>query len=232
MNDTNGACPSFNDDIQGTSAVAVAGMINALRITRAPIREQRILYVGAGAAGIGIAHLMRMYMSANKVEAETLRRSCLFFDTQGVVHATRQGLSDAKREFAADAQTLAQYGIDDPRGMSLHQVVSHFRPTMLIGTSTQPGIFTEEVIREMARHVDQPVIFAFSNPTSKSECKPEDAIRWTRGRALVATGSPFPLSHSKKSPTSLDREIMSSSSPDWAWGRLYPRHMRLMMPCC
>lgn len=184
--------PSFNDDIQGTSAVAVAGMINALRITRAPIREQRILYVGAGAAGIGIAHLMRMYMSANNVEAETLRGSCLFFDTQGVVHAMRPDLSDAKREFAADARTLAQYGIDDPRGMSLHQVVSHFRPTMLIGTSTQPGIFTEEVIREMARHVDQPVIFAFSNPTSKSECKPEDAIRWTRGRALVATGSPFP----------------------------------------
>lgn len=184
--------PSFNDDIQGTSAVAVAGMINALKVIRMPVRDQRILYAGAGAAGTGIARLMRIYMESAGVKGEVQHRAQLFVDTRGIVHLGRDDLSKSKREFAAAAAVLSSLGIDHPEGTTLLDAVARFRPTMLVGTTAQGGIFTEQVIREMARHADRPVIFAFSNPTSKSECTPEDALRWTEGRAVIATGSPFP----------------------------------------
>jgi malic enzyme len=184
--------PSFNDDIQGTSAVAVAGMINSLRITDTPIDRLRILYVGAGAAGIGIARLMRLQMMSAGIHADVIHRAQLFMDSHGLVHQGRQDLSESKREFAVDAETLKWLGIGDPSWVTLTDLVARYRPTMLIGTTAEAGVFTEQVIREMAGHVDRPVIFAFSNPTSKAECKPEDAIRWTNGRAVIATGSPFP----------------------------------------
>ena len=184
--------PSFNDDIQGTSAVAVAGMISALKVTGTPISEHRILYAGAGAAGIGIARLVRMLMKAAGVEPDVQRRAQLFVDTRGLVHRGRDDLSAAKREFAAGPDVLASLGLENPEGTTLAEMVALYKPTMLVGTSAKAGLFTEQVIREMAAHVNRPVIFAFSNPNSKAECKPEDAIRWTDGRAIVATGSPFP----------------------------------------
>jgi malic enzyme len=183
---------SFNDDIQGTSAVAAAGIINALKLTRIPAAEQRILYAGAGAAGIGIARLVKMYMGAAGVRSDELSRMQLFIDTRGLVHTGRDDLNASKREFAATDGHLASLGIDRPDGATIVDLVKRFRPTVLVGVSAQGGLFTEPVIREMARHVERPVIFAFSNPNSKSECTPENAIRWTDGRALVATGSPFP----------------------------------------
>jgi malic enzyme len=183
---------SFNDDIQGTSAVAVAGMLNSLKLTGTPIDKQRILYVGAGAAGIGIARLMRMQMLSARVPAESIQRAQLFMDSRGLVHQGREDLSESKRAFAADARMVESLEIDDPSRVTLAEVVANFHPTMLIGTTAQKGVFKEQVVREMARHVDRPVIFAFSNPTSKAECTPEDAIHWTDGRAVIATGSPFP----------------------------------------
>jgi len=184
--------PSFNDDIQGTSAVAVAGLLNALKLTQVPLAEQRILFVGAGAAGNGIARLVRMLMRSAGIDARAQARSQLFMDTKGLIHANRPDLTPGKREFAATTEDLREIGIDDlSKPIPLRDIVQQFRPTVLVGTSAQGGVFTEEVIREMSRHVARPAIFAFSNPTSKSECKPEDAIRWTDGRALIATGSPF-----------------------------------------
>ena len=182
--------PSFNDDIQGTSAVALAGILNSLKVTRKSLNEQRILYVGAGAAGIGIARLVKMMLGNS--HAETKHCTQLFMDSTGVLHRGRTDLKASKREFAVDSEALAQFGISDPTRATLVDVVHHYRPTILVGTTAQAGVFTEQVVREMARHVDRPVIFAFSNPTSKSECKPEDAALWTDGRAVIATGSPFP----------------------------------------
>lgn len=184
--------PSFNDDIQGTSAVVAAGMLSALRATGTAIADHRILYAGAGAAGIGIARLAGLLMEREGVAPDVRRRAQLFVDTRGLVHAGRTDLNASKREFAAGADVLASLGIQSADGATLAELTARYRPTMIVGTSAQAGIFTEEVIREMARHVDRPVIFALSNPTSKAECRPEDAIRWTEGRALVATGSPFP----------------------------------------
>jgi len=183
--------PSFNDDIQGTSAVALAGMLCALKTLKTGIGEQRILYAGAGAAGIGIARLVRMLMASEGVPAEVQRRAQLFVDTHGLVHARRTDLNASKREFAAGDDVVASLGLSDPSAASLFELTARFKPTMLVGTSAQGGIFTEPILREMAEHVERPVIFAFSNPTTKCECKPEDAIRWTDGRAIVATGSPF-----------------------------------------
>lgn len=184
--------PSFNDDIQGTSAVAVAGMISALKVTGTPLRENRILYAGAGAAGIGIARLVRMLMGTDGVDQDRQHRAQLFVDSHGLIHQRRSDLNATKREFAAGPEVLSSLRLENPEGATLPELVARFRPTMLVGTSAQAGIFTEQVVREMARHVDRPVIFAFSNPNCKAECKPEDAIRWTDGRAIVATGSPFP----------------------------------------
>lgn len=184
--------PSFNDDIQGTSAVAAAGIINALKVIETPLAEHRILFAGAGAAGIGIARLIRMLMESSNVPADVVRGAQAFMDTKGLVHHARTDLSADKREFAMKPDILANWDIQHPDEITFEQMVEQFRPTILVGVSAQAGLFTERIIREMARHVDRPVIFALSNPNSKCECKPEDAIRWTDGRAIVATGSPFP----------------------------------------
>lgn len=184
--------PSFNDDIQGTSAVAASGILSALKIIKSPLQDQRILYAGAGAAGIGIARLVRMFMDAAADRTSARNHRQLFMDTRGLVHDGRGDLNASKREFSVDPAMLRSMGMENPDHATLLEVVQHFKPTILVGVSAQGGLFTEPVIREMASHVERPVIFAFSNPNSKSECNPEDAIRWSDGRALVATGSPFP----------------------------------------
>ncbi|MCG3138578.1 MAG: putative NAD-dependent malic enzyme 2 [Phycisphaerae bacterium] len=187
---------SFNDDIQGTSAIAVAGVLNACKVTRIPLGEQRVLFAGAGAAGVGIARLVKMAMEAQNVPAEKIRRAQLMLDSHGLVHDGRTDLSSTKREFSASREHVSAMNWDLKRADSLLEAVHHYKPTILIGTTAQPGVFTEEIVREMGKHVSQPVIFALSNPTSKAECKPADAIRWTDGRAILATGSPFnPVEH-------------------------------------
>jgi malate dehydrogenase (oxaloacetate-decarboxylating) len=182
---------SFNDDIQGTASVVLAGILSALRVLGEPIGAQRFVFLGAGAAGIGIARLVRAAMRREGVPDDDIRRAIVQLDSKGLTFEGRTPLDDDKREFALGPAEMAHFGFSGADRYSLETVIRHVKPTMLIGTSGTPGAFTEGAIREMARHVKTPVVFPLSNPTSKSEAQPADIIAWTDGRALVATGSPF-----------------------------------------
>jgi len=183
--------PSFNDDIQGTGAVAAACVLGACRITGGDFRDSRILVFGAGAAGLGIARLLREKMQRAGLKGEALTRSILVMDSRGVVSEDRDGLDDYKRELAWPADLAAELGLDEAGRNDLARVVAAHKSTVLIGTSGQGGAFTEATVRAMAENSEVPVILPMSNPTSISEAVPADILRWTDGRALVATGSPF-----------------------------------------
>lgn len=174
----------FNDDIQGTGAVTLAGILSALRIVGQTLSEQRIVFLGAGAAARGIADtIVAGMMAESGINLETARRQIWTIDSQGLVTLDRlDALSEHKRPFAQDCLPLP----------NLLAVIEAVRPTVLIGVSGQPGSFTEEAIRAMHRDCARPILFPLSNPTSKAECTAEQAYAWTDGAALFASGSPFP----------------------------------------
>jgi len=184
--------PSFNDDIQGTAGVALAGVLAACRATGVPLKEQRIAILGAGAAGVGIGHQLHDAFAREGVAGDDLIERLAILDTGGLLMEGRKLSDEFKYEFAwPDELCATKYGWTPEMPPGLERVVEGFKPTMLIGTTGQPGAFTQPIIRKMARAVERPAIFPFSNPTSKSEAIPADLLRWTEGRAIVATGSPF-----------------------------------------
>ncbi len=184
--------PSFNDDIQGTAAVALAGVLASGRITGRRIDQERVLILGGGAAGIGIARQLRDAMRRQGLEGEALIRAIAVLDSGGLLIAGRDLKDKAKHEFAWPSQLAGSLGFTPSKAGDLLSLINAIRPTVLIGTSGEAGAFSEPAVRAMNQHVDRPVILPFSNPTSNSEAIPKDLIEWTRGRALVATGSPFP----------------------------------------
>ena len=171
----------FNDDIQGTAAVAVAGILSALRVTGKTMSEQTFLCLGAGEAATGISDLLVNAMIEDGIDAAAARARCWMVDTQGLVVANRGELAEHKRPYAH-----AHAPVSDFIG-----AVKSLRPTAIIGVGAVPGTFTEEVVREMSRINERPIIFALSNPTSKAECTAQQAYEWSDGRALYASGSPF-----------------------------------------
>lgn len=188
--------PSFNDDIEGTAAVALSGILTAMRITKTSFADQRIVYVGAGAAGVGIARLMQLAMREEGIKEQTIHESQVCMDSGGLIYHGRVIDEAHKRAFALNPDAMSRYGFSGRPVTNLAEVIRHVRPTALVGTTATAGAFTEEAIREMAKHCERPVIMPFSNPTSKAECTASEAIRWTDGRAIVATGSPFaPVVH-------------------------------------
>ncbi|MEZ6318160.1 MAG: NAD-dependent malic enzyme [Phycisphaerales bacterium] len=187
---------SFNDDIQGTSGVAVGGILAAVRHGGRKLAEERVVFLGAGAAGVGIGRLLRTAMREEGVDEQGIARALVFVDSHGLIHHAREELDEHKRQFVMSPETMKHYGFKPGEKPDLLRVVQRVHPTILIGTTATPGVFNEEVIREMGKHAEQPMIMPFSNPTSKAECSPAEAIAWTDGRALVATGSPFaPVEH-------------------------------------
>jgi malic enzyme len=183
--------PSFNDDIQGTAAVTLGGIFAALRITGQTIGEQRVLFLGAGSACTGIARLTRAAMRQAGEAEETIRRAIAAFDSRGLLREGREIREPFKREFALDKSSLEFHGLDASADPSPLEMIRAFKPTILVGATGQPGAFTQEMLEELAKHVERPLVLPLSNPTSKSECTPKDVLAWTGGRALVATGSPY-----------------------------------------
>jgi len=182
--------PSFNDDIQGTGAVALACMLAASRITGRKITDDRVLIYGAGAAGLGIARQITSELQRGGLKGADLRTAVLVMDSRGVISEGRE-LDEYKKELAWPEELAASLELNDAQRKILQRVVAAYEPTVLIGASGQGGAFDEETIRAMAGATVAPLILPMSNPTAISEATPENVLRWTEGRALVATGSPF-----------------------------------------
>jgi len=173
--------PVFNDDIQGTAAVALAGILSALRVTGGKLAEQRLLFLGAGEAATGIADLVASAMAAQGVPEPLARQCCWLFDSKGLVVKSRVDLAAHKRPYAHDRAPVGDF----------LAAVKTLQPSAIIGVAAIGGTFTWEVIEAMARINERPIVFALSNPTSQSECTAEEAYKWSKGRALFASGSPF-----------------------------------------
>jgi malate dehydrogenase (oxaloacetate-decarboxylating) len=184
--------PSFNDDIQGTGAVALAGIYSACRIKKEKLSEQRIIISGAGAAGLGICRQIRAGMELEGLSKDEAVGRLAVFDSHGLLVEDREIPDTYKREMAWTVKQAADSGLADPAGRDLLNVIKAYKPTVLLGASGQAGAFNEEIVRAMAANVERPVVLPFSNPTSISEAVPEDVMQWSKGRALIATGSPFP----------------------------------------
>jgi len=187
---------TFNDDIQGTAAVVVAGVFSALRITGQAMRDQRIVLGGAGASAQGIANLFVSALRDAGLSAEEARHRICTVDSRGLVTKARAEMEDFKAAYARPVEEVACYICADRSCVTLEETIRNFKPTILIGTSGAAGLFTEAVVRAMTAVNDRPLVFPLSNPTSKSECTAAEAIAWSDGRAIVATGSPFdPVVH-------------------------------------
>jgi malate dehydrogenase (oxaloacetate-decarboxylating) len=186
---------TFNDDIQGTAAIAASSLLAAVNVTGVPLTEQRIAVLGAGSAGCGIASLLlQAIIDAGADEAEA-RSHFFLVDRNGLLVEGMPDITPAQKLFLQKPEAIAGWKREAPNAAGLFDVVSNAHPTVLIGVSGQASTFTETVVRTMARHVERPVIFPLSNPTSRSEATPEQLMTWSEGRALIGTGSPFPPLH-------------------------------------
>jgi malate dehydrogenase (oxaloacetate-decarboxylating)(NADP+) len=174
------AC-TFNDDVQGTAAVTVAGVMSALRITQQALRDQTIVFLGAGEAGVGIANLLVAAMCDQGASLEEARQRCWFVDSHGLVVQSRRDLAEHKLPYAHAAEPAPD----------LISAIRRLRPTALVGVAAVPKAFDRAVVELMTERNPRPIIFALSNPTSKSECTAQEAYTWSRGRAIFASGSPF-----------------------------------------
>jgi malate dehydrogenase (oxaloacetate-decarboxylating) len=183
---------TFNDDIQGTGAVTLAALMAAASVAGKTLSDQRFVILGAGSAATGIAEQIVAAMAAEGRSKADALAALWLIDSHGLVHAGRQDLDPAKRALAQPLERAAAYHLARPDGAGLAEIVRQVQPTVLIGTAARAGAFDERIVREMASHVAHPIIFPLSNPTSKSEANPADLLAWTDGRAVIATGSPFP----------------------------------------
>nr|WP_307413885.1 NAD-dependent malic enzyme [Neobacillus ginsengisoli] len=188
---------TFNDDIQGTGAVSLAVVLSAARASGIPLSEHRIVVFGAGTAGIGVAEQIRDEMVRGGLSQEEANSSFWGIDRPGLLLQTTEDLRDFQKPFARPVKEVEDWNKDAEGKISILEVVQRVHPTILIGTSTVGGAFTEEIVKAMAAHTARPIILPLSNPTDKSEAKPADLIKWTDGKALVATGSPFEPVHYK-----------------------------------
>jgi malate dehydrogenase (oxaloacetate-decarboxylating) len=184
--------PTFNDDVQGTGAINLAAVLAAVETTRVPVPGHRIVVFGAGTGGLGVADHLRDAMVLDGLSPTEANAQIWCLDRHGLVFDGLSAVTDAQRRYSRPTQEVVDWERDpDIGGIGLREVMRRVRPTVLIGASALSGAFTEEIVREMAAHVERPVILPLSNPTHLAEAQPKDLLRWTDGRALIATGSPF-----------------------------------------
>src|SRR6202795_4506555 len=187
---------TFNDDIQGTAAVTLGAILGAVKVTGKSLKDQQVVMFGAGSAGIGVADGLRAAMVGEGLAEQEARSHFWVVDRDGLLHSGRKDLSPEQSIYAQPEDRMSGWPRTSDGRIGLADVIGKIEATVLIGLSTADGAFTEAIVREMARKVQRPIIFPLSNPTDKSEAKPDDLIRWTEGRVLVATGSPFaPVSY-------------------------------------
>jgi malate dehydrogenase (oxaloacetate-decarboxylating) len=183
---------TFNDDMQGTAAIVLAAVLAGMRVAGTRPSEQRVVIFGAGTAGVGVADQLRAVMVEDGLDADRATRRFWCVDRQGLLVEDMNDLRDFQQPYARPRSEVSNWAADDRNGsIGLAEVVSQVHPTMLIGTSAQSGAFTEALIRDMAAHVERPMVFPLSNPTDRIEAVPADIISWTSGRALIATGTPW-----------------------------------------
>ena len=183
---------TFNDDIQGTAAVALGALLAATRVAGKELHEQTIVFLGAGSAAVGVADYLRAAIVAEGLSDAEARLRFFLVDVEGLLVTSRSDLAPEQRVYAREDGEVAGWPRTHKGTIGLADVIASVPATILIGLSTAAGAFTESIVREMSRKTPRPAIFPLSNPTARAEAKPEDVIRWTEGRALVATGSPYP----------------------------------------
>ncbi|MCI0381911.1 MAG: NAD-dependent malic enzyme [Chlamydiae bacterium] len=182
---------SFNDDIQGTAAVVLAGIITAIKVSKSRLSDQKIALLGGGSAGIGICdQILRAIVHEGIVKEEEAKKLFYVVDIHGLIH-TNMTVEPHQKPFAQDHAKIAEWKVKNPKRITLLDVIENVHPTILIGVSTQANSFTQEMVEKMAKYVKRPIIFPLSNPSSHSEAHPKDLLHWTKGEAIVATGSPF-----------------------------------------
>ena len=182
---------TFNDDIQGTAAVTVGTLLSAVKVAGVRLCDQNVTFLGAGSAGCGIAEQMIATMIREGVSEAEARSRFFMVARPGLLHDRMSGLSPGQQKLVQPYERVEAWAGDAAAGISLMDVIQQAKPTILVGVSAQPGLFTEDIVKTMAAYTSRPMIFPMSNPTSRAEAVPEDLIRWTDGRALIATGSPF-----------------------------------------
>ncbi len=183
---------SFNDDIQGTAAVALAAIFSAVKLAGSRLRDQKIALLGGGSAGLGIAHLIVQAMKDEGCSEEEALRNFYVVDIDGLLHDKLARMDHEQKKYARDYREVASWSSDPSGKISLLDTIKHGKPTILIGVSAQPGTFTKEIVQTMASYTQHPIIFPLSNPTSRAEATADQLIQWTQGKAIIATGSPFP----------------------------------------
>ena len=218
---------TFNDDIQGTAAVTTATLLAAVNATGVPLSRQTIVMFGAGSAGIGIIDLLIAAMKEEGLSEEQARSRIYAFNRYGLLVEGARGIKDGQKPLLRKRSELADWKLEGGEDVTLLDVVRNANVTVLAGVSAQAGAFTEEIVREMARHTERPVIFPLSNPTSQSEATPADLMRWTNGRALIGTGSPFPPVEIDGRPNRISQVNNSFIFPGLALGILVSHARRV-----
>src|SRR4051812_26110391 len=218
---------TFNDDIQGTAAVATGTLLAAITVTGVPLTEQRIAIFGAGSAGCGIASLLMAAMGEGGVDPKAAARRFFMVDQDGLLVEGMNAIAPFQKPFLQDRVTIASWPVENPGRVSLLDVVRNAKPTTLIGVSGQPGSFSEQIVRAMAEINRRPVIFPLSNPTSRAEATPTDIQRWSHGRAVIGTGSPFPPLERDGRPFKVDQTNNSYIFPGLGLGVLAVQARRI-----
>jgi malate dehydrogenase (oxaloacetate-decarboxylating) len=218
---------TFNDDIQGTAAIATGTLLAAVNVTGVPLTEQRIAVLGAGSAGVGISSLLLKAMMAEGLSEQEARKRFFLIDRDGLLVEGLGGILPFQEKFVQPRSAIADWRLESPHRIGLLDVARNARPSALIGVSGQPSAFSEDVVRTIAGAVGRPIIFPLSNPTSRSEATPQDLLAWTEQRAIIGTGSPFPPVSIRGRSRSIDQTNNAYVFPGIGLGALAVRARRI-----